>query len=75
MFTFTQQTRDKYHFLADERLLGFRFLTEPSNVIAHVDGSALLHCQHALNRANANARLEWRKDGTPISALRSVGRM
>ncbi|VDK49439.1 unnamed protein product [Anisakis simplex] len=64
--------------LYEDRFLGFRFTEEPSSTIVK-DGRVQLNCKHAINSSSNsdvhNVRIEWRKDGTPLSSLRPSGRV
>uniref|UniRef100_F1KRH1 Netrin receptor DCC n=1 Tax=Ascaris suum TaxID=6253 RepID=F1KRH1_ASCSU len=60
----------------DGRFLGFRFVEEPMSKVAN-EGRVQLNCRHTIAASNKvrSVRVEWRRDGTPLSSLRPVGRV
>ncbi|KHN72631.1 hypothetical protein Tcan_13115 [Toxocara canis] len=60
----------------DGRFLGFRFVEEPSSTVTK-EGRVQLNCRHALASSSnvRSVRVEWHKDGTPLSSLRPAGRV
>lgn len=78
LFFLTKKVLYKKFFLGDERFLDFHFTVEPENFVisANSKSSAVFNCQFDFVRKDqSDFRIEWRKDGIPVSSIRNVGRM